>query len=107
MHEVDKLVLHASKGCLSSIPPGCGTNRNEAFHKLLNSILRRTKVSILLSYAFITVAIFSHNNNIDKPGKRLVRSVKHSSGRKSSLEIMGFPNQKVREEVKSTCGGSL
>ena len=32
LHEIDNLKVHISRGCLSDIPPGCGTNLNEAFH---------------------------------------------------------------------------
>ena len=36
--EAEKLInLHVNKGCLSHIPAGIGTNRNESLHKRLES----------------------------------------------------------------------
>lgn len=32
-----RLMKHVDKGCLSYIPPGCGTNKNKRLHKLLNN----------------------------------------------------------------------
>ena len=34
--EIENLRKHIQKGCLSEIPPGCGTERNEGLHRLLN-----------------------------------------------------------------------
>ena len=36
MAEIEKLKKHIEKGCLSRIPPGFGTERNEQLHRLLN-----------------------------------------------------------------------
>lgn len=58
---IQKLKKHISAGCLSNIPPGGGTNRNERFHHHINSILHRSKVGILLAYALLTVVIHSYN----------------------------------------------
>ena len=30
--EIENLRKHIQKGCLSEIPPGCGTERNEGLH---------------------------------------------------------------------------
>ena len=34
--EIENLPKHIQKGCLSEILPGCGTERNEGLHRLLN-----------------------------------------------------------------------
>ena len=36
---IDRLKRHISSGCISNIPPGEGTNRNERFHHHINSSL--------------------------------------------------------------------
>ena len=57
----DRLKHHVLKGCISYIPPGAGTNRNEHFHGHINSHFNRSKMGILLAYALLTVIIRTHN----------------------------------------------
>lgn len=40
MKEINGLLLHIQKGCLSDINPGVGTNRNEVLHKRINTFLQ-------------------------------------------------------------------
>lgn len=61
-HAVANLKKHITKGCLSDIPPGGGTNTNERFHHHVNSILHRSKIGILLAYALLSVVIHSYNS---------------------------------------------
>ena len=58
---VRKLREHISSGCISNIPPGGGTNRNERLHHHLNSLFTRTKVGVLLAYALLTIVIHAFN----------------------------------------------
>ncbi len=43
LKEIKNLKIHIKKGCLSGIKVGRGTNRNEAFHKNLNRILKSSR----------------------------------------------------------------
>lgn len=60
--EVDALKKHVTKGCLSDIPKGAGTSRNEAFHRTLNMHFGR--VGIPLALALLTILIYQHNSKI-------------------------------------------
>ncbi|KAJ7353725.1 hypothetical protein OS493_032595 [Desmophyllum pertusum] len=42
--EVDKLLVHVRKGCLSNIPPSGGTSRNEGIHRVLNKTLKKSRI---------------------------------------------------------------
>ena len=44
--ELQSLLVHINKGCLSGIPPGCGTNRNERLHRDLNTFMSSSKYGI-------------------------------------------------------------
>jgi len=35
-HAMENLKVHIRKGCLSDIPPNCGTERNKYIHSILN-----------------------------------------------------------------------
>ena len=60
--EVSSLKKHAMKGCLSDIPVGAGTTRNEAFHRILNTHFGRlSRIGIPLALALLTVLIYQHN----------------------------------------------
>ena len=54
--EIENLCLHIQKGCLSGLPPGCGTERNEQLHRLLNRslITGATTLSTELAIALLT-----------------------------------------------------
>ena len=67
--EVDHLLKHVRKGCLSGIPVGCGTNLNENLHRLLNSHFNASKIGIMLAYALLSILLFSHNNKQHTRGK--------------------------------------
>ena len=47
---IDNLARHIAAGCLSDIPPGGGTNRNEQFHSHINSFFNQSRIGILLAY---------------------------------------------------------
>ena len=67
------LKVHISTGCLSDIPPGGGTNRNERLHQHVNSFFNRSRIGILLAYALLTMIFYSHNNSIRLRGKCIIR----------------------------------
>ena len=46
--EIKKLKVHVKKGCLSDIPPSCGTSKNERLHKNLNKIIRCNRLGVEL-----------------------------------------------------------
>ena len=60
MVEIEKLKKHIDKGCLSGIPPGFGTERNEQLHRLLNRsmITGATRISVELAVAILTVLFY-------------------------------------------------
>ena len=65
IHEIDKLKIHAKKGCLSGIEVGGGTNCNEAFHRHINTFFHKSRIGTLHAYALLMLVIF-HFNNRDK-----------------------------------------
>ena len=75
LHEIEKLKVHIKKGCLSSIEVGCGTNRNEALHRHLNSFYHQSRISILLAYALMSVLIYSHNSLQESKSKRVIKPI--------------------------------
>ena len=64
--ELENLRQHIRKGCLSCIPPGCGTERNEQLHRLLNRsmITGASIISVELAIALLTVIFYQHNKKI-------------------------------------------
>jgi len=46
LKEIKNIKVHILKGCLSDIPPGCGTNRNEGLNKHLNEFLSTNKIGV-------------------------------------------------------------
>ena len=60
--EIIPLRLHITRGCLSNIPPGGGTNRNEALHKTINPHFRQSRIGISLAVALISILLYHHNS---------------------------------------------
>lgn len=61
---LNHLRVHILKGCLSGIPPGCGTNKNENLHKLINPFFSRCRIGIPLALALLTVLFHRHNQKV-------------------------------------------
>ena len=62
--EIRCLLVHIDKGCISGIPPKCGTNRNERLHKDLNSHMKNSRYGVELAYALMTSLFFKHNEHV-------------------------------------------
>lgn len=75
MQAISNLLKHINTGCLSDIPPGMGTNRNERFHRHLKSLIHRTCIGILLAYALLTVLIHAHNNSEIIASRKFVSTI--------------------------------
>ena len=73
LKQIDALKVHIKKGCLSGIPPGFGTEKNEQLHRLLNRSLLSgaTRINIELAVALISVLFYYHS-------KRVASNRKHS-----------------------------
>ena len=64
VREIQSLLVHVRRGCLSGIQPGRGTTKNERLHRELNSLMANCRYGVEFSYALLTSALFSHNEDI-------------------------------------------
>lgn len=60
-NEIEKLKKHINKGCLSRIPPGGGSNRNENLHKNLRAVIARSKLGCELAEALLATFFYIWN----------------------------------------------
>ena len=103
VHEIEKLISHVTKGCLSGIPPSGGTNRNEALHRTLNKSLKRSRIGLELALAFLGLFFYKWNETqsrkSNKRGQRIgyIRPVE--SYISTSMDLLS--------ENKEQFGGSL
>ena len=71
-------------GCLSDIPPGAGTNRNERLHQYIGNYFNRSKIGVLLAYALLSVILYTHNTSARIHGKLVTRPILASQFRDTS-----------------------
>ena len=66
INEIQSLLVHVQRGCLSGIAPGCGTNRNERLYRNLNSYMAWLVVNMDLEFTFalLTSTFYRHNEHI-------------------------------------------
>lgn len=64
LKELKSLKVHISRGCLSDINLGCGTNRNENLHRSINPFFSRCRMGIPLALALLTVLFHRHNQKL-------------------------------------------
>ena len=89
--ELDSIIKHVKKGCLSGIEPGCGTNRNECLHKDLNKIMSSSRYGVELAYALFTVCFYKHNQKMtSSTGHIYPIEFYHSSVQISCVEKFGL-----------------
>ena len=64
--EIENLCKDIQKGCLSEVPPGCGTERNKGLHRLLKRLMisGATTLSIQLAIALLTLLFYHHKQKI-------------------------------------------
>ena len=61
---IGSLTRHVVRGCLSDIPPGIGTNKNERLHRLLNqSALCVSRIGPEIAEAILAVTFYRWNKN--------------------------------------------
>lgn len=90
--EIEKLKIHVIKGCLSGIPIGGGTNKNEAFHRYINTFFHKSRIGILLAYALMMTIICHFNTNTKHNSKPMFKPIvlDSSTSEKKDLEKMGI-----------------
>lgn len=66
LKEIQNLKSHIIKGCLSGIPSGMGTNRNEALHKNINPYFSQSRLSVHMAYALLSLLFHCHNEHASK-----------------------------------------
>lgn len=59
--EISKVVRHVKLGCLSGIPPGIGTNRNENIHKRLRKWLKKDRIGVALEVVLLATVFYKLN----------------------------------------------
>ena len=59
--EISKVMKHVKLGCLSGIPPGIGTNRNENIHKRLRKWLKKDRIGVALAVALLATVFYKLN----------------------------------------------
>ena len=60
-HAISNLKKHIQNECLSEIPPGLGTSRNEALHHAINPYFHRSRMSVQVAYALLCFLFYAHN----------------------------------------------
>ncbi len=65
--QINQLRQHMEKGCLSCIPPGLGTNKNENLHRCINKRLAGQRLGVDLAVALLST--FFHLWNIKRSDK--------------------------------------
>ena len=98
IHEIEKLKVHASKGCLSEIEVGGGTNRNEAFHRYVNTFFHKSRIGILLSYALMMTIIHQYNTKDHHIRKSILKPLLRQCN-STPNEVMGIVSQSARNNA--------
>ena len=83
-------MVHIDKGCLSGIPPGCGTNRNERLHKDLNAHMTNSIYGVELAYALLTSLFFRHNEHISSSREHRSEAKISAHSTEGELESFGL-----------------
>ena len=110
--EIQSLLKHVDKGCLSGIEPGRGTNRNERLHRELNVHVPCTyspqtsssQYGVELAYGLFTTTFYIHNDNIlAKLEKRSPRPIMaYSNDITTCNEQFGLVNPRESTVVDNT-----
>ena len=92
---IKNLKQHISAGCLSDIPPGGGTNKNERLHEHIKNYFNRSRIGILLAYSLLHMIIYVHNSSETVKGKRIVRPIAASTCKPVSIDPTYTPTKPI------------
>ena len=74
--QINALKKHITKGCLSDIVEGGGTNKNEALHRHINPHFRnRSRIGLPFALALLSILFYKHNCRVQER-KKPIRSTK-------------------------------
>jgi hypothetical protein len=59
--EINKLLVHVRKGCLSGIAPSGGTSRNKGIHRVLNKTLKKSPIGVQFARALLGMLFYMWN----------------------------------------------
>lgn len=72
---INNIIRHIKIGCLSQIPPGGGTTKNERFHQHMKTYFHRSRIGVFLAYALLSVIIHQHNSHTKIKQKVVLRPI--------------------------------
>lgn len=61
LKEIENLRVHIKKCCLSGLPKGCGSERNEKMHKCVRQALTRGRMGVFLAVSLISSFLYTWN----------------------------------------------
>ena len=61
LEECESIKTHVRKGCLSDLPVGAGTNRNERLHRYLRPHFSHTRLGLLMALSMMTITLHHYN----------------------------------------------
>ena len=95
--EIQCLLVHVRKGCISGILPGRGTNRNERLHKDINTHMRNSRYGVELAYALLTESFFSHNEILraKRENRPVLPIIAYACNAQASIEKFGLLSSTV------------
>ena len=68
--EILLLKRHISKGCLSGIGVGHGTNSNENLHRMVNLHFSHNRLGAPLALALLAILLHKHHSKIEQQDKK-------------------------------------
>ena len=113
MHEIDNLKVHIERGCLSRIPPGGGSTRNENLHKNLRAVIARSRLGCELAEALLATFFYIWNkrrSTSDLPSGcvrpiLLYRAALEEQGSELTAERFGITPESRDPENAIVCSG--
>ena len=58
---IEKLKVHIKKGCLSGIPVFLRANQNESLHRILNKVVKKSRIGIQLAIFVLGLFLYQWN----------------------------------------------
>lgn len=69
VRKIKKLEKHVNKGCLSDMPVGCGSERNENLHKCVQKAASKGHIGVLLALAHFSSFQYKWNKKKNEEQK--------------------------------------
>ena len=104
LKECESIKTHVRKGCLSDLPVGAGTNRNERLHRYLRPHFSHTRLGLLMALSMMTITLHHYNCQLLEKRGEVQMPIQSLPDVGTDFQFGIVDKHIMQQRMGSTCG---